>query len=69
MKISKFLSLLEPGDIALADGGFTVSEDIALQGARLMARISSPKDVEMSKQLSKHVEQVIGLMKIGTVFS
>ena len=28
-----FLSLLEPGDIVLANRGFTVSEDIALQSA------------------------------------
>ena len=30
---STFLSLLEPGDIVLANRGFTVSEDIALQSA------------------------------------
>ena len=70
---STFLSLLEPGDIVLADRGFTVSEDIALQGARLEIpaftrgkKQLSQQDVEMSKQLSKvriHVERVIGLMK------
>ena len=63
---STFLSLLEPGDIVLADRGFTVSEDIALQGARLEIpaftrgkKQLSQQDVEMSKQLSKvriHVE-------------
>ena len=70
---STFLSLLEAGDIVLADRGFTVSEDIALQGARLEIpaftrgkKQLSQQDVEMSKQLSKvriHVERVIGLMK------
>ena len=59
--------------IVLADRGFTVSEDIALQGARLEIpaftrgkKQLSQQDVEMSKQLSKvriHVERVIGLVK------
>ena len=70
---STFLSLFEPGDIVLADCGFMVSEDIALQGARLEIpaftrgkKQLSQQDVEMSKQLSKvriHVKRVIGLMK------
>ena len=70
---STFLSLLEPGDVVLADRGFTMSEDIALRGAKLIIPAFtrgktqlSQKDVEMSKQLSKvriHVERVIGLMK------
>ena len=69
---STFLSLLEPGNIVLADRGFAVSEDIALQGARLEIQAFtrgknqlSQKDMEMSKQLSKvriHIERVIELM-------
>ena len=70
---STFLSLLEPGDVVLVDRGFTMSEDIALRGAKLIIPAFtcgktqlSQKDVEMSKQMSKlriHVERVIGLMK------
>ena len=56
---STFLSLLEPGDVVLADRGFTVSKDIALRGAKLIIPAFtrektqlSWKDVEMPKQLS-----------------
>ena len=53
---STFLSLLEPGGVMLADRGFTVSNDIVLQGAKLVKPAFtcgqeqlSQKDIEMSK--------------------
>ncbi len=68
-----FLSLLEPGDVVLADRGFTLSEDIAIHGGTLEIpaftrgkQQLSQEDAEKSKQLSKvriHVERVIGLLK------
>ena len=70
---SAFLNLLEPGDVVLADRGFTVSEDIAIHGARLEIpaftrgkKQLSQKEVESSKELSSvriHVERIIGLLK------
>ncbi len=71
---SNFLSLLEPGDVVLAeDRGFTLSEDIAIHGVTLKIpaftrgkQQLSQEDAEKSKQLSKvriHVERVIGLLK------
>ena len=70
---SGFLELLEPGDVVLADCGFTVEEDIAIHGAKLEIpaftrgkKQLSQKDVEISQQLSAvriHVERVIGLLK------
>ena len=70
---SHFLRMLEPGDIVLADRGFTVSEDIALHGGKLKIPAFSrgkeqlsQKDTEKSKELSRvriHVERVIGQIK------
>ena len=70
---SGFLELLEQGDIILADRGFTISDDIALFGAKLKIPAFTrgktqlmQKEVETSQQLSRvriHVERVIGLMK------
>ncbi len=70
---SNFLSLLKPGDVVLADRGFTLSEDIAIHGGTLEIpaftrgkQQLSQEDAEKSKQLSKvriHVERVIGLLK------
>ena len=70
---SGFLQLLEQGDIILADRGFTISDDIALFGAKLKIPAFTrgktqltQKEVETSQQLSRvriHVERVIGLMK------
>ena len=70
---SVFVELLEPGDVVLADCGFTVEEDIAIYGAKLEIpaftsgkKQLSQKEVEMSQQLSAvriHVERVIGLLK------
>ena len=65
--------LLEPGDVILADRGFTIAEDIAIHGAKLEIPSFtrgkgqlSQREVELSKQLSAvqiHVERVIGLLK------
>ena len=71
--MSKFLDLLEPGDIILADRGFTISDDIALFGDKLKVlaffrgkQQLSQREVETSHQLARvriHVECIIGLMK------
>ena len=68
-----FLNRVEPGDIILADRGFTVGEDIAIHGGQLEIpaftkgkKQLSQEEVEMSKQLAHvriHVERVIGLLK------
>ena len=70
---SSFLQMLEPGDIVLADRGFTLHDDVALHGGtfKIPAFISgkkqlSQKEAETSKQLSRvriHVERVIGQVK------
>ena len=70
---SSFLNYLDPGDVVLADRGFTVAEDIAVHGARLVIPPFtrgkdqlSQREVELAKQLSQvriHVERVIGLLK------
>lgn len=68
-----FLSLLQTGDVVLADRGFTIRDDISVHGATLEIpaftrgkKQLSQRDVEMSKKLSQvriHVERVIGLLK------
>ena len=70
---SGLLDLLESGDVVLADRGFTISDDLALHGAKLEIpafttgkKQLSLKEVEESKRLSKvriHVERVVGLLK------
>lgn len=70
---SGFLDMLEHGDTVLADRGFTITDDIALRGAKLVIPSFtkgktqlSQKEVETSKQLSQvriHVERIIGLLK------
>ena len=65
--------MLEHGDTVLADRGFTITDDIALRGAKLVIPSFtkgktqlSQKEVETSKQLSQvriHVERIIGLLK------
>ena len=60
-------------DIILADRGFTISDDIALFGAKLKIpaftrgkQQLSQREVETSQQLARvriHVERIIGLMK------
>ena len=69
---SNFFSLLEPGDVVLADRGFNI-EDLAVHGARLVIptftrgkKQLTQRGVELSKQLSTvciHVERIIGLLK------
>ena len=71
---STFLSLLEPGDIVLADHGYVYSvgghcstrSETGNTSIHSWQESALQKDVEMSKQLSKvqiHVERVIGLVK------
>ena len=69
---SGILDLLEPEDTVLADRGFTIYEDVILQGEKLeiLAFTQEKKqlfqEVERSKQLSQvriHVERCIGLLK------
>ena len=70
---SRFLSHLKPGDVVLVDSSFTVSDDLAIYGAKLEIpafttgkQQLSQREVELSKQLSRvriHVERIIGLRK------
>ena len=70
---SKFLNHIQPGDVILADRGFTIADDIGMYGGRLEIpsftrgkNQLSQRDVEQSKQLSTvriHVERVIGHLK------
>jgi DDE superfamily endonuclease/Helix-turn-helix of DDE superfamily endonuclease len=70
---SNLLDKFFPGDIALADRGFTMSEDFAFQGVRLLVpaftkgkKQLSAEEVEKSRQMSRariHVERVIGRVK------
>ena len=67
------LYLLEPGDVILADRGFTLHEDFIAHGAKFILPAFthgkgqlSQREVETSQRLSRvciHVEHVIGLMK------
>ncbi len=68
-----FLHHLEPGNVVLADRGFTIESDLAIYGAKLEIPAFtrgknqlSQREVEYSKQLSTvriHVERVIGNLK------
>ncbi|XP_020910891.1 uncharacterized protein LOC110248685 [Exaiptasia diaphana] len=70
---SGFLNKLEPGDLILADRGFTIREDILLRGATLTIPPPSSgleqmtnKDVKSTKVIANsriHVERAIGRMK------
>ena len=70
---SNFFSYLEPGDVVLADRGFTIADDVAVHGAKLEIPAFTrrkkqliQREVELSKQLSMvriHVERIIGLLK------
>ena len=72
-QMSRFFNFIEPGDVVLADRGFTIADDLALYGAKLEIpaftrgkKQLSQRDVEYSKQLSTvriHVERVIGHLK------
>ena len=68
-----FYKLLLPGDVVLADRGFTIEEDMMIYGAKLEIpsftkgkKQLSQREVEQSAQLSRvrvHVERVIGALK------
>ena len=70
---SKFLDHIHPGDVILADRGFTIADDINVHGGKLESPAFTrgksqlaQRDVEQSKQLSTvriHVERVIGHLK------
>lgn len=70
---SSFFNLVEHGDTILAYHGFTIADDLAINGAKLGIpaftcgkQQLSQRDVELSKQLSRvriRVERVIGLLK------
>lgn len=70
---SGLLNKLVPGDVVMADRGFTMVEDFALRGAKLIMpaftkgkRQLSAKEVEESRLMSRariHVERVIGRTK------
>lgn len=70
---SGFLDLLDPGDIILADRGFTIKEDLLLKQAKLEIPPPSkgreqqePQEVKKTKKIANariHVERAIGRMK------
>ena len=72
-KESGFYNLLDPGDIVLADRGFTIKEDLLLRGAKLEIPPSSkgkeqqaPECVAKTKKIANariHVERAIGRIK------
>ena len=70
---SGLIDKLLPGDVVLADRGFTMKDDFAVRGVELMVpaftrgkKQLSAEDVEKSRQMSRariHVERVIGRVK------
>ncbi|XP_043213736.1 uncharacterized protein LOC122377593 [Amphibalanus amphitrite] len=70
---SELLDLMEQGDTILADRGFTIKEEMAVYGVRVITPAfvkgrpqMSSSDVETSRLLSRariHVERVIGRMR------
>ena len=70
---SDLVDMLEQGDVILADRGFTITEEMALYGVRVLTPAfmkgrsqMSSADVETSRLLSRariHVERVIGRMR------
>lgn len=72
-KSSGFLDLLEPGDLILADRGFTIKEEILKRRASLQIPPSSSgheqmtrQNVQKTKKIANariHVERAIGRMK------
>ena len=72
------LTLLESGDVVLADCGFTI-EDVAVYGTKLEIppftrgkRQLSQREVETSQKLSAvriHMERIIGLLKKTVSYS
>ncbi|XP_035678171.1 uncharacterized protein LOC118416983 isoform X1 [Branchiostoma floridae] len=67
------LRKLEPGDIVLADRGFTIADSVAFQGAKLHIpaftkgkKQLSASEVETTRKIANvriHVERVIGLVR------
>ena len=67
------LEKLLPGDMVMADRGFTITESVALKQARLVIPAYTkgreqldPIDVEKTRALASvriHVERVIGLLR------
>ena len=70
---SGLLDKLIPGDVVMADRGFTMADDFAMKGAKLIVpaftkgkKQLSPCEVEQSRQMSRariHVERIIGRTK------
>lgn len=66
----RFLDNLVAGDMVMADRGFTITESIALQQAKLVIPVftkgkTHPADVERTTGIAHvriHVETVIGLL-------
>ncbi len=68
-----FLNLLDPGEVVLADHGFSISEDIAIHSAHLEIPAFTrgkkqlmQREVEQSREFCSvqiHVERVIGVLK------
>lgn len=77
---SKFLENIKPGDIVMADRGFTISNELQLQQASLRIPTFTknknqlhPIDVEQTREIAHariHVERLIGSLKQKyTIFS
>lgn len=76
---SDLLTKLYPGDIVLADRGFTMKDDFAMYGVNLMVpaftkgkKQLTAQEVEMSRQMSRariHIERVIGRIKEFKILS
>ena len=70
---SGLLDKFFPGDVVLADRGFTMKDDFALKGVQLLVpaftrgkKQLTAEEVETSRQMSRvriHVERVIGRVK------
>ena len=68
-----FLEYLIPGDVVMADRGFTINESVGLKHAKLMIPVFTkgkdqldPVDVESTRGIANvriHVERVIGLLR------
>ena len=78
-KESGILNKLNPGDIVLADRGFTLTDELALRGCKLIVpaftkgkKQLSAKEVEESRLLARvriHVERVINRVKDFKILS
>ncbi|XP_061672334.1 uncharacterized protein LOC133498967 [Syngnathoides biaculeatus] len=76
---SGFLQLLEPGDLVLADRGFSIADDLAARGASLAVPAFtsgklrlSPKEIETGRRRARvkiHVERAIDRVKNFKILS